>query len=171
MIALILNNALITPKVGLVFWTLLTFITLLIVLRKVAWGPILNGLKERENFIKDSLNEADKARKEMQNLNQENEKLWMEARSQRDALLKEAKITKDEIIEKAKTEAEEERKRILAQTREMVEKEKEAAKRELKEFVINLSMDAATKILKRELANAPQQEELVEAYITSNVIN
>lgn len=171
MIAYIVLNALITPKIGLIFWTLLTFVLLLIVLRLVAWKPILGGLKDREQSIENALKQAEVAKQEMGNLMAENEKLLQEARNERDKMLIEAKHQKDALVESAKAEATKERNRILEQAKETIEKEKEAAKRELKEFVVSLSVDVAQKILKKELSGSNEQEALVDAYLNENTVN
>ena len=75
---------------GLFFWQLAILIVLIFLLKKFAWKPILDSLNSREEGIKDALDSAEKARKEMQNLNADNEKLLHEARLQRDSMLKEA---------------------------------------------------------------------------------
>lgn len=161
----VLNNALITPNIGLMFWTLLTFVVLLIVLKKFAWGPILSGLKEREQSIENALLEAQNAREEMKNLRSENENLLNEARAERDKMLREAKETREKLISDAKTQAQEEGKKIIAQAKESINKEKEQAFRELKEQVVLLSTEAASKILKRELAPQANQEALIGTYL------
>jgi F-type H+-transporting ATPase subunit b len=161
----ILNNALITPNIGLMFWTILTFVVLLIVLRKFAWGPILSGLKERETSIENALSEAQLAREEMKNLRAENENLLNQARAERDKMLKEAKETREKLISDAKTQAQEEGKKIVAQAKESINKEKEQAFRELKEQVVILSTEAASRILKRELSAQQNQEALIETYL------
>lgn len=163
--AIIFNNVLITPNIGLMFWTLLIFTILLLVLRKFAWGPILTGLKTREQSIEDALNEAKKAREEMNNLKSENEALLAQARAERDRILKEAKEIKEKMITEAKTAAQDEGKRIMAQAQDAIEKEKATAFADLKEQVVTLAIEAASKIVKKELANTQQQETLIENYL------
>jgi F-type H+-transporting ATPase subunit b len=158
-------NPLVTPDIGLMFWTLLTFLILLIVLRKFAWGPIMNGLKAREQSIENALSEAKKAREEMSNLKSENEALLAEARAERDRILREAKEIKDKLISEAKATAQEEGRKILAQAQQNIEKERLSAFKELKEEVVNLAMDAATKIIRKEMSSKGAQEELVENYL------
>ena len=80
-----------TPEVGLIFWTTLAFGVLFFVLTKYAWKPILNSVNERESSIKDALDEAEKARLEMENLQADNERILKEARAEREVLLKEAR--------------------------------------------------------------------------------
>ncbi|MDQ3071849.1 MAG: F0F1 ATP synthase subunit B [Bacteroidota bacterium] len=159
------TNPLITPQVGTIFWTILTFLLLLVVLRKYAWGPIMTGLKNREQSISDALAEAKHAREEMKNLRSQNEALLQEARADRDKILREARDTKDKIIGEAKNLAQEEGRRILQQAKESIEKEKQVAFRELKEQVVTIALDAATRILQKELADPQAQEEIIETYL------
>ena len=161
----VLNNALITPNIGLMFWTLLTFVILLVVLKKFAWGPILSGLKSREESIENALAEAQKAREEMKNLRSENENLLNQARAERDKMLKEAKETREKLIADSKAQAQEEGRKMIAQAKESINKEKEQAFRELKDQVAILSAEAASRILKRELSTQQNQEELIGTYL------
>jgi len=99
---------LITPSYGLLFWTGITFCLLLFILAKFVWKPVLNAVNARSQKIDEALLEADKARKEMQALHAENERILKEAKAQRDELLKEAKEAASRLVddarEKAKTE-------------------------------------------------------------------
>jgi len=78
---------LVTPAIGLIFWSVLTFLFLLFILRKFAWKPILDAVNEREEGIKNALLSAENAKKEMQNLKSDNEKLLADARLERDAMM------------------------------------------------------------------------------------
>ena len=80
---------LLTPGVGLVVWQIFIFLILLIILRMVAWKPILSSLKIREDSIQEALDSAKEAREEMSELKSENEQLLNEARAERDKMLKE----------------------------------------------------------------------------------
>ena len=96
---------LITPGLGLVFWTLITFLILLIILKKFAWKPILGAVSEREESIKNALLSAENAKKEMMALKSDNQKLLDEARAERDVMIKEATAIKEKMIADAKSEA------------------------------------------------------------------
>jgi F-type H+-transporting ATPase subunit b len=82
---------LVTPALGLVFWTTISFVVLLIILRIFAWKPILSALSERERFIEDSLQKAEAAKEEMSRLTNENESLLKQARAERDQILSDAR--------------------------------------------------------------------------------
>jgi F-type H+-transporting ATPase subunit b len=89
---------LITPAIGLFFWTLVAFFLLLIILRAFAWKPILNAVNEREGSIEEAMNEAKKARQEIGDLKAENDQILKETRLERDAILKEARDLKDKMV-------------------------------------------------------------------------
>ncbi len=150
------------PGVGLVFWMTLVFSLLLILLKKFAWKPIMDSLKEREQDISSSLAMAKQTKNEMKQLQADNEKLLKQAREERDVILSEAKTTKDQIINEAKDRAQTEADRIVEAARVNIENEKRTALSEIKTQVAELSIDIAEKVLKAELSNKAEQSKLVE---------
>ena len=98
-------GALLTPAFGTVFWATVAFLAVLFILRKVAWGPILKALDDREASIANSLREAERAREEMAELNSDNDRLLQEARAKRDAMLKESKEIAEKLVSDAKADA------------------------------------------------------------------
>ncbi|MGB1113348.1 MAG: F0F1 ATP synthase subunit B [Flavobacteriaceae bacterium] len=149
-------------SLGLFVWQSLIFIGLLFLLRKYAWGPILNAVNERETSIKDALASAEAARSEMENLQSDNQRIVKEARAEKEALLKEAQTTRAELINSAKEEAQAEAEKILSQAQEAIQNEKRAALTELKEQVGSLAMGIAEKVLQKELENKDKQVQLVD---------
>src|SRR5476651_2152583 len=96
---------LVTPEVGLVFWTALSFFILLFILGKYAWKPILAAVAERENSIESALLRAEAVKEEMARMTSENEALLKLARAERDAILSDATKVKNQIIGDAKEAA------------------------------------------------------------------
>ena len=92
-------------SLGLFFWHSLIFLSLIFLLKKFAWKPILDTINEREEGIKDALESAEKAREEMQLLQADNEEIMKKARIERDSILKEARDLKKSIINESKDEA------------------------------------------------------------------
>ena len=162
---------LVTPELGLIFWTSLSFLILLFILGKFAWKPILNAVNEREDSIKDALEEAKKARLEMQNLKSDNEKILKEARAERDGMIKDAREIKDKMISEAKEEAKAQGTKLIEQAKATIQNEKLAAITELKNQVADLSIDIAEKVMKNELSNKDKQIELVEKMLGDNELN
>ncbi|HXP52993.1 MAG TPA: F0F1 ATP synthase subunit B [Bacteroidia bacterium] len=162
---------LILPSFGLIFWMTLTFVIVFWVLKKFAWKPILGALKDREKSIQDALDAADRAKKEMELLQSNNEKILMEARAERDSLLKEARETKDSIINEAKGKAQKEATKLIQDAREAIQNEKSAALAELKSQVATLSIEIAEKILKSELSSDDKQKSLVNNMLKEVSLN
>ncbi len=158
-----INNVLITPNIGLMFWTLLFFVLLLVVLRRFAWKPIMDGLKSREQSITTALDEAKKARLEMANLKTANEAMMQEARINGEKIIREAREIKDKIVSEAQNKAQAEGKRILAQANEQINAQKNAAMAELRDEVAKLAVEGAQRILRRELSQGNAQEMLAES--------
>ncbi len=152
---------LVTPEFGLIFWTTLSFFLLLFILRKFAWKPILNSVNEREGSIVSALAEAENARKEMQNLKADNERILKEARAEREALLKEARELKEKIISDAKEQSKVEGDKMIRQAKATIESEKKAAVAEIKSQVALLSVDIAEKVIRRELSDKDKQLKMV----------
>jgi len=162
---------LVTPDFGLVFWMTLSFLLVLLVLKKFAWKPILQILKDREKTIEASLNSAQNAKLEMQQLKAENEKILAQARAERDILLKEAKETKDMIIKNSETEAKVRANKIIENAQLEIENEKNKALSEIKEKVAELSIEIAEKILRKELAVENKQQSFIESLINETKLN
>ena len=162
---------LVTPEIGLIFWTTLSFIFLVLILGKFAWKPILNALNEREEGINKALSEADKARQEMADLQSSNEQILKEARAERDALLKDAREIKNSMISEAKEEATSQAGKIVAQAKETIENEKQAAIVQLKNQVAELSIGIAQKVIKQELSDEKKQIDLIEKMLDDATLN
>jgi F-type H+-transporting ATPase subunit b len=156
---------------GLFFWNAIIFIGLIFLLKKFAWKPILDAVNEREEGIKNALLSAENAKKEMQNLQEDNQRILQEARLERDAMLKEAREMKDKMIAESKTEAQAQGLKMIEQAKASIEAEKNAAMAELKSHVSNLSVSIAEKLLKAELTNKDSQTQLVEKMLVEAKLN
>lgn len=152
---------LVTPAIGLIFWTTVVFTLLVLLLKKFAWKPILSAVDERNKSIKDSLAQAEKARSEMSELTANNEKIIAQAKVDRDIILKEARDMKNEIISEAKDKANKEAEKLVSTAKEQILNEKMKAITELKNHVADLSIEMAEKILSSELSDVAKQKELV----------
>ena len=162
---------LVTPAIGLIFWTAVVFILLVILLKKFAWKPILTAVDKRNESIENALKAAEKAKEDIENLTADNERILNEAKLERDALLKEAREIKDKVIAEAKDKAKIEAKIILVSAKEQITNEKMAAITELKNQVAELSIEIAEKIIKSELQDLNKQKELVTSAISDKDLN
>lgn len=162
---------LVSPGIGLIFWTAIAFSILLFILGKFAWKPIMQGLRERERHIDDALHAADKAREEMALLKIDNEKLMREAKEERDDILREARKVRESIIEDARKKSNAEADRIIEAAKETIENEKMAALTDLKNQIALLSLEIAEKVIREKLSDDPKQQALVERLAREVTIN
>jgi F-type H+-transporting ATPase subunit b len=162
---------LVTPGFGLTIWMLITFVILMVLLKKLAWKPILGAINERETKIEGALAAAEKAKEEMAELNAKNDELRKVALAERDALMKEAREMKTQIISDAKTKAGSEADTILASARETISQEKAAAQGEIKSQVASLSIAIAEKLIKGELSTDDKQKALVDNLVNDVNLN
>ena len=147
-----MNNPLVQLDPGLFVWTILTFLLLLTVLAKFAWKPLLKMLKDREELIRSSLEDAEKAKKKLERLNAEGEAIINQARSEAQSILSEGKAVaaklKDETLDVAKEQA----KQIASEAEKQINIEKDKAIAEIKSEVVNLSMSIAEKLINKNIS-------------------
>ncbi len=148
-----MDNPLVQVDPGLYIWTIIVFLVLLFLLMKFAWKPLLAMLEKREDNIRQALLDAEKARDELANVKEDTEKLLNVARNESQTIVaagkKNAERMKDEIIEKAQSKSD----TILADVKKQIQIEKERAITEVKAEVVNLSMEIAKKLIKKNLNN------------------
>ena len=158
-------------SLGLFFWQMVIFVGLIFLLRKFAWKPILDSVNEREEGIKNALLAAENAKKDMQNLKSDNEKLLSDARAERETMLKEAREIKEKMIADAKLEAQSAGEKMISQAKAAITSEKNAAMIDLKNQVSTLSLEIAEKVLRSELSNKESQTKLVEQMLGDAKLN
>jgi F-type H+-transporting ATPase subunit b len=156
---------------GLFIWQVAIFVGLILLLKKFAWKPILDAVNDREEGIKNALLSAENARKEMQNLQADNQRILQEARLERDNMLKDAREMKEKMVADAKNEAQVQGLKMIEQAKAAIEGEKNAAMAELKLQVSTLSLSIAEKLLKDELSNKEAQTKLVEKMLGDVKLN
>ena len=154
-----------TPDPGLVFWTSLTFILLLLILRRYAWKPILRALKVREEFIEFSLKDAEQAKEEIRKMSETRKQMMDTARLEREGLIREARELKNEIVEEARAAAKVEASKIVEKAREQIERERKEAVANIRQQVGLMSLEIAEKILKEELVSDEKQQSVIEKYL------
>lgn len=152
---------LVTPGLGLIFWMTLSFGLVLFILRKYAWKPILGTIKERENFISDSIRQSKRIQRELADLDVTKEKLLLQAREKADEMLRQAKLDGEEIIKKAQTQARKEASQIVETAKKSILGERKAAEREIREQIVRLSIDVAQKVMKEEFLDTGKKNEYV----------
>lgn len=150
--------SLLSPELGTIFWTALTFITLLFVLKKIAWGPILQTLEDREKRIKEALEKADAAQQETEEAMAKQQEIMENARKEAQELLsksrKTAESTKEEILQKARSEAD----GMLKKARKEIDLEREKAVEEIKKQTAELSIMVASKLIGKSLSEEDHKD-------------
>lgn len=162
---------LVTPGIGLVFWTTIIFAILLLALSKFAWKPINKMITSRNQSIEDALNQAELAREDMKKLQANNEKVLAEARIERDKMLREAKSLKEEIVGQAKGEAQKEVEKLKKSAKTEIEAQKSAAMEEIRNQIIDLSVLVAEKVIRTELKSGTEHEKLVDDLLKDVKLN
>ncbi|HEX7904039.1 MAG TPA: F0F1 ATP synthase subunit B [Chitinophagaceae bacterium] len=162
---------LLTPEIGLLVWTLLAFLIVFFILKKLAWPAIIKGLRDRENSIADSLATAERVKAEMAQLQSENEALLAKAREERALLLKEARETKDKIISEAKEQAKVVADKMVTDAQAAINAQKMAALTEVKNQVGKLVIEVSEKVLRKELANKDAQEAHIKGLVDEVKLN
>jgi F-type H+-transporting ATPase subunit b len=152
---------LVTPEIGLVFWTTVSFFILLFILAKFAWKPIMGAIDDRERSIEEALLKAEAAKDEMARLTTENDTLLKQARAERDLILKEAKHLKDQIINEAKDAAHKEGARMIELARVEINNQKTIAMADVRNQVASLSLEIAEKVLRKQFEDQSKQDALV----------
>lgn len=161
----------IEPGIGLLFWMTLTFAILLFILAKFAWKPIVNAVNNREASIVDALNQAKLAKKEMEDLKSDNERIIREAKIERDSILKEAREIKERIVGEAKDVAKAEGDKMIEAAKQTIQTEKNAAMSEIRTQIGALSVNIAESILQKNLEKTEAQDELVQNYLNKSNLN
>lgn len=162
---------LLTPDIGLLVWSTISFVLLMVLLKKFAWKPIVSSLDERNNSIADALSQAEKARKEIAELSSRNEEILKEAKEERNNILREANKVKEEIIAEAKSKAQEDAAKIMTSAREDIEVQKLAVMADMKNAAANLSVEIAEKVLTRELTAKGEQEKFISELASKANLN
>ena len=150
-------NPLVKLDPGLFIWTILTFLILFFVLAKFAWKPLLAALESRENTIKSSLEDAVKAKTELERLNAESEEIIAKARSEAQTIRVEAKSAAEKIKADVMVQAGEDAKKIRDEAKKQIQVEKDKVINEIRQEVVNLTMTVAEKVIKKNLSKEDNQ--------------
>jgi F-type H+-transporting ATPase subunit b len=157
------SNSLIKVTPGLMIWTIVCFFITLFVLKRYAFGPIQKIIDERRKRIRESLDEADRARQEARKALEEHRALVARARTDAEEILGEARRVADAQRERVRQEAEADRERRLDETRRQIEAETQRALEQIRAEVAELSLLAAQKVTGKVLTDADQRRLIDEA--------
>lgn len=157
--------SLLLPDSGLLFWMTLVFLVVFFILWKWGFPSIIKMVNERKEYIDESLAKAEEANLRLANIQKQGEELLMEAREKQAQILKEASETRDTIVGQAQEKARDESARILSEAKAEIESQKQAAIRDIRSQVAELSVQIAEKILHKELATSAEQTQLINSLL------
>jgi len=160
---MVASNPLIQVTPGLMIWTIVCFLVVLVVLKRYAFGPIQQMIDTRRERIEQAINEADSARAEARSLLEEHRKLIGQAKAESEEILAEARRVADAQRERVREETDEDRQRRLEETRRQIEQATAQALGQIREEVGKLSLLAAEKITRKSLTDTDQQRLIDEA--------
>ena len=163
--------SILTPDLGLLFWMLLAFLVVFFVLAKYGFPSIIVMVDKRNQYINESLDKAQKAATQLENLKQESDKLIQEAREKAATILKEAASTRETIAAKAQDKAREEGARIISDAKAEIESQKQAAISEIREQVATLSVEISEKILRQNLSTDKAQMDYINQMLDEITVN
>jgi F-type H+-transporting ATPase subunit b len=154
---------------GPIIWTILNFLILLILLRAVAWKPILRALESRESAISDALDRAEHARADAERILGENQKALKRADEEAQKVLREGRELAERLQAEASHRAQTETRRMLEQANAEIERNKQQALTELRAEVANLAVDAAERILHESL-DGERHRRIVDEYLSQTTV-
>jgi F-type H+-transporting ATPase subunit b len=147
-----MNNPLVQPDPGLFIWTIVTFLVLLALLAKFAWRPLLQALETRQERIRKSLDDADRARQELERLQQESAKMMQQARIEAEMIVTQTRADAERLREELKQKAKDEADNILRNAQQQIQLQTRQAIQEIRREVADIAVLLASKVLERNLA-------------------
>jgi F-type H+-transporting ATPase subunit b len=161
---ILLAGSLLSPNPGLIFWTAITFVIVLLILKKIAWGPILTALEEREKGIQSSIDRAHKAKDESEAILRKNKELLAKADAESDRIIREGKDFAEKLRADISQKAQAEAQKMITSAKEEIEQEKRRALDVLRNEFADLAVRGAEKIIRTTL-DADIQKRIVDSMI------
>lgn len=157
--------SLLSVNPGLIIWQIIIFVLLLLLLKKLAWKPLLSALHSREQGISDALDQAEKLNKEAQDLIQQNKQNLADANAQSMKIINESKEMANKMRDDILAKSQEESRKLIEQAKLEIQQERQSAMSELRNEVSDLAVKAAEKIIKDNLDEA-KQKKIVNDFIS-----
>jgi F-type H+-transporting ATPase subunit b len=155
------DNPLVQPDPGLFIWTILTFLTLVALLARFAWRPLLQALERRQQTIHKALDDAQQAKQELERLQQESAQIVRAARAEADAVITRSRSDAERLREDLKQKARAEADAIVRNAERQIQLETERALQQIRHEAVDLSVLIASKIIRRN-RSAEDNERLIE---------
>jgi len=158
------KDTLLSVEPGLMIWTIIIFIILLLILKKYAWKPLLKSLSDREQNIRDSVEKAEYLKQEAEKILEEHKKLLAKADDDSRKILSESKQLADKLRTELMGKANEDAQKVIKQAKEEIQREKISALNELKDEIAGLAVQAAGKIIDENL-DPDKQRKIIEEFM------
>ena len=158
-----MDNPLVQVDPGLFIWTIVTFLVLLALLAKFAWGPLLQALDTRQNAIRKSLDDAQQAKEELERLHLESAQIIQRARVDAEAIISQSRSDGDRLREELKQKARAEADHIVKNAERQIQLETSRALEQIRHEAIDLSVMIASKIIQRNLSKEDNEKLIDEA--------
>jgi len=156
-----MNNPLVQLDPGLYIWTIVVFLVLLALLGKFAWRPLLEALDARQESIRRSLDDAAKAKQELERLQVESQRILAEARAEADTIVARTREDANRLRDEMRTKAQQESANIVKNAQKQIELETARAVQQIRHEAVDLSIAIASKLLQRNVSKA-DNERLIE---------
>jgi F-type H+-transporting ATPase subunit b len=157
------DNPLVQPDPGLFIWTILTFLVLLTLLAKFAWRPLLEALESRQQSIRKSLDDAQKAKQELERLHHESAQIIRQARVEADAIITRSRGDAERLREEMRLKARAEADAIVKNAERQIQLETTRALQQIRNEAVDLSVMIASKIIQRNLSKEDNERLIDEA--------
>ncbi len=152
-----MDNPLVQPDPGLFIWTILTFLVLVGLLAKFAWRPLLQALDARQQTIAASLEEAQRARQELERIQRESAQMMAQARVEAEGIIARSRSDADTLREELKQKARAEAASIVKNAERQIQMETARAIQQIRTEAVDLSVAIASKILRRQVSKEDNQ--------------
>ncbi len=147
-----MDNPLVQPDPGLFIWTILTFIVLLFLLGKFAWKPLLQALESRQESIRKSLDDAEQARQELEQVQSESARIVAKARADADTIIANSRADAAKLQEELKQKARAEADGILQNAEKQIQRQTEQSLGQIRGEAVEISLMIASKLIQRNLS-------------------
>ena len=158
-----MDNPLLRPDPGLFIWTIITFLVLLTLLAKFAWGPLLRALESRQEMIRKSLDDAEEARRELERLHLESAQILKQARVQAESIMSQSRSDAERLREELKQKARAEADTIVRTAGRQIQLETAQALQQIRREAADLSVMIASKLIQRNLSKEDNDRLIDEA--------
>jgi len=159
-----MNNPLVQLDPGLYIWTIVVFLVLLALLAKFAWRPLLEALEKRQESIRRSLDDAAKAKQELERLQVESQRILAAARSEAEAIVARTREDAGRLREEMRQKAQQEAANIVKNAQKQIELETTRALQQIRHEAVDLSVQIASKLLQRNVSKEDNERLIEETF-------